>query len=660
MKNRCAPALRVSRLALTGAAVFLLAGPAMAAKWAEPTAAEKAIVEDPGKGIVGAVYLEKFEESFRNTFHVKVRAKVLSKNGFDIGTVDDLDANAYDIEGRTISPDGKVTELSKKDIHTMTTAKAGGVSIQRKGFTMPALEPGCFLEYTYWEYGDLGSESAYHTEILFQEKYATLKQELRTPKNFPYSSTLRNQNGVKIEFKEETNTYVYWASNSPALREEPHGFPVYERAAVVIFAYVVPGLQGRTAEEFWKNATKTVLVPLLKKEMVRPGRVADRLKTIEGSRDADPQARLAAIYRYVQKNVKNRHALREGQSEPKDGWKKNEDAIDTFSHGEGTPFDMTMACASLLRADGWKFRVVFVPDRDTRFFRMSIPSVFQFGGWVLEVPDPKDPAKIVYLSFKHPLLPFGVVPWHNLGVEAFAINIDTEEGAPVALPLQPGDFNSRRREWKVAIAEDGDVKVDRKSLWNGQQAFSVRSDLYHRGKEAWEKETKEDYEKLDPPGQIETVAWEAEENPESELKGTIRLTRKSMAGTLPGGRIEVIPLTMMRSASPFTNADRSGPIYFHYPYLDTDVLEIVPPPGYAIDSLPLPIEHSCGVGKYSVKAQKGTGDSIRITRSFELTRFSGGQELYSTYRGLFDAAARGDSGYSILFKKSAGAAAVKN
>ena len=653
MKRNRLSAARVCRLA----AVSLLLSAALpsaarAARWKTPTEAEKKIVEDPAKGLVGAVYLEKMEESVLSTYHVWVRAKILSKNGFDIGTVDDLQSDAYEIEGRTVSPDGKIVELSKKDIRTLTTVKTGGVSYERKAFTMPALEPGCFIEYGYREYGAFGSESAYHSEVLFQDKYPILLQELRTPKRFPFSSSIRNQNGMRIDFREESGGYVYAASNAPALREEPYGSPVYERSAEVIFAYVFPGLSGDTADEFWKNATKHVLTPLMKQEMVRPGKVEDRLKTLGGSREQDPAARLRAIYNNVQKTVKNRSILRAGETVPKGGWKKNEDAGETLSHGEGSPYDLAMVCASMLRADGWKFRVIMAPDRETRFFRRDIPSVFQFGAWLIEVPDPKDPAKVTYLSFEHPLMPFGFVPWKHLGVDSYAVNLDDAVGAVVQIAQAPGASNARRREWKVSLAEEGDALVERKSVWLGQQAFQLRADLYRRGKESLDKETREDYQKLDPPGQVESIGWENDESPESDLKGTIRLTRKGMASALPGGRLEFSPLTMIRGSNPFTRADRTGPIYFPYPYVDEDTMVVSPPPGYVLDALPQPVNIPTSAGRYSVQVQKGDGDSVRIVRSLELKRFSGGDDLYASYRSLFEGATKGDTGFSILFKKS--------
>src|SRR5262249_12828887 len=122
--------------------------------------------------------------------------------------------------------------------------------------------------------------------------------------------------------------------------------------------------------------------------------------------------------------------------------------------------------------------------------------------------------------------------------------------------------------------------------------------------------------------------------------------------SLPGGRLEISPLAMMRTSNPFTRSDRNGPIFFSYPYADEDTIEIAPPKGYAAEALPAASEQKSAVGRYAVNVQNGEGGSVRIVRTFELKRYSAGPELYAAYRALFEAAARGDAGLSILFKKA--------
>jgi hypothetical protein len=642
-RRRIATFLAVTSLAFVPAA--------RAAKWT-PSPSDKQIQEDPAKGYSGAVYLERLEESSGEVFKTTVRAKILAKTGYDIATVDDLDSGAYDVEGRTISPSGAVTELAKKDIRRVTTLKAAGIKIEHKSFTLPALEPGCFIEYSYKQPGAFGAEGTYHVEIPFQSKYAVLRQELKTPKEFPYTSAIRQQNGVAIVMKKEGREYIYTAANAPASREEVYGLPLDERAAEVIFAYVFPGISANTPDEFWREVTKKALAPMFKKMLVKPSKLTDRLKSIPGSREQDPSARLHEIYRHVQKTIKNRRTLRAGETEPKGGWKKNDDAADAFEHGNGSDADLAAAFLSLVRADGYKGRIILVPNREVRFFRKEIPSAFQFAGRVVAVTDPRDEKRVAYFSFEHPLLGLALVPWNHTGVEGLSIDLDAETSGPALVPMPPAESNLTRRVWSVGLDESGDAHVFRISEWTGYPAFSLRAQLYAEGKAEWEKSLRENYEKMQPPGEIESVNFRNEDDPDANVQSTVRILRKGLASPLPGGRIEFAPLPMLYNSNPFTGDRRTGPILFPYPYADTDTITVAPPPGYSLEGLPAGSERTSNVGRYSVRVERGPNDTVVVTRIFTITRANSGPELYSNYRNLFDAATTADAGLSIVFKKS--------
>ena len=597
MKANGRPVRRRPALGLA-AVGLLLALPAGASKWKDPSEAEKQIVEDASKGLVGAVYLEKIQRSEGNkTFHVTVRAKILSKSGFDIGSVEGLEVTTDNIEGRTVGPTGKVTELSSRDIHRTTVVKSGGRSVERLSFTMPALEPGCFIEYAYREWGRLGRAGDYHTEILFQDKYTILFQELRTPKAFPYSSTTRRQRGANIEFGPDGGEFFYRVSNAPALHPEPYGLPNNERAAAVIFSWVFHDVNADDVDAFWREITKKGFAPMVTERLAKPSKVEAALKSIPGSRAADPEARLRAIYAYVQKTYKNRWVLRPGESAPKDGWEKNDGAADTISHRSGSSYDLAAVFLSMLRADGYHARVAFLPDREERFFHAEIPSMFQFSAWAVEVKDPGLPAP-VYVAFDHPLLAYGMLPSNHLGGAVWVVDVDAETGEKVDLPQWPAERNSRRRAWAVAVEEEGDARVVREQRSAGQQAYESRVRLYRQGKELLEKEVRETYEKLDPPVELEAIEIQNAEEPEKEYLQTTTFRRKSLASSLPGGRLELAPLTMLQQSNPFTQDKREEPILFSYPWLDEDTLTITPPPGYVVDALPPPAALTTMAGKF--------------------------------------------------------------
>jgi hypothetical protein len=643
--------VRAARIvAIAVAAGMLRTASLAAAKWKEPTEAEKQIAEDPAKGLMGAVYLEKTQRSESQEFYVYVRAKILSKAGFDIGAVE-LNSDSRAVEGRTISPTGKVTELSSKDVRRITKVKAAGSNEEKVVFTMPALEPGCFIEYAYKEWGWLGSAESYHIEILFQDKYPVKRQELRTPVRFPYASTIRSTQASKVRFQDQGSEIVYESTNAPPLDSEPYSLPRNERSAGIVFAYAFADVRTSTADEFWKDGTRKVFVPLLKRVLVRPGKVEAVLKRIEGSRAADPEARLRAIYRWVQSSLKNELALPAGETSPKGGWKKNEDAGDSLEHGAGTPWDLVAVCASLLRADGWKFRSVFTPDVEERYFHREIPSFFQFNGWIIEVKN-QGLKETVYLAFDHPLLAFGQMPWSRAGTEGFAIDPETEATEVVRVPATAADRNLRRRTWTIAVDAEGTARTDRKTTLSGFRAFEERSALFRSGKPADERAVRESFQKLTPPGELESISYENAEASEGPVVVATRFARPGIATTLPGGRILLSPLALLSQTNPFTQEKRAGPISFPYAYRDEDTVTIVPPPGYALEGLPPGTDRTTQAGRYTVAAARGEGESVVVTRLFEVTRFFSGPELFSSYRMLFETAAGTDPSFSLVFRRT--------
>lgn len=619
------------------------------AKWKDPTDPEKQIVENAEKGFVGAVYLERLYEVTTDWMRVHVRVKILSQAGFDAGTVEGLDEDASEIQGRTISPSGRVTELASSDIRTITAVKIAGVTLKTKAFTLPALEPGCFIEYSYREPGPYGAGWLFK-EIPFQEKYPILFQELRTPESFPYYTTLRNQKPVQIGASRDKRTYVFSAKDAPAVSPEPYGLPRYERAALLAFSWPITSIPASTADEYWREAAG-VIATFLKDKLARPEKMKERLNAIEGLRDATPPERLGAIYRYVRATVRNRSVLAAGETEPKKGWKENASTRDVLSRGLGTPLDLVAVFGSLLRSDGWRFRVICVTDREERLFHTEIPSFFQFGGVIVEINDRKLSAPI-YASFDHPLLSLGIVPWKYLGADAFAVDPILGVGENVSVAHPPSDENGSRRDWNIQLSGDGDARIERTSRLSGQPAFEIREAVYEQGRDAFEKARRAHFEQLDSPGEVESFVLENERIPEVELVERIQLTRKAIVNALPGDRIEFSPLNLIGQKNPFTRATRTEPVIFPYPFREADTLTIKPPEGYRLEGLPRPTELRTDVGRYLVEVKKGEHESVTVARTFELAQFFGPRLLYPAYKHLFESAARNDAGLSVVWKKA--------
>ncbi len=141
---------------LRGAALIVAAvSPVIVcAQFQQPNNEELKMTADPKAPGADAVYLE-INEIANDPLHYKstyTRIKVLTEKGKELATVElPYLKGSYKVEGikgRTIHPDGTVIPLSVKPEDLMV-AKTGETQIEKKVFTLPSVEVGSILEYSY-------------------------------------------------------------------------------------------------------------------------------------------------------------------------------------------------------------------------------------------------------------------------------------------------------------------------------------------------------------------------------------------------------------------------------------------------------------------------------------------------------------------------------
>src|ERR1044071_4951443 len=106
-----------------------------------------------------------------------------SKIDLPFGNLSGGQVKIQDIAARTIKPDGSIVELNKKDIFERTIVKASGLKVKAKSFAMPAVEPGCIIEYRWREVRV--RQDAHYLRLQFQRDIPVQRVEYLV-KPFPY------------------------------------------------------------------------------------------------------------------------------------------------------------------------------------------------------------------------------------------------------------------------------------------------------------------------------------------------------------------------------------------------------------------------------------------------------------------------------------------
>lgn len=159
-----------------------------------------------------------------------------------------------DVAGRTIKPDGTIVELGKDAVFRKTVVKGNGVSVKVVAFAMPAVEPGCIIEYRWRKnvgeyisrYLPLDVQSEYPTdEVTFHIKPVSSQWvHWPTMRYMPFGCEPEKGGTDPAGFS------TFSVHNVPALHEEPDMPPEYSVKQWVLMYYEENEHSG--IDQYWK------------------------------------------------------------------------------------------------------------------------------------------------------------------------------------------------------------------------------------------------------------------------------------------------------------------------------------------------------------------------------------------------------------------------
>ncbi len=139
----------------SAALIFAALSPALVrAQFQQPTDEELKMTSDPKAQGAAAVYLN-ISDVANDPMHYQshyVRIKVLTEKGKDLSKIEvpyvKGNWKITDIKGRTIHSDGTIIPLNVKP-EDLLNEKSGELQFRKMVFTLPSVEVGSILEYTY-------------------------------------------------------------------------------------------------------------------------------------------------------------------------------------------------------------------------------------------------------------------------------------------------------------------------------------------------------------------------------------------------------------------------------------------------------------------------------------------------------------------------------
>jgi hypothetical protein len=650
------------RLQALGSLVFvslsLLIPTVLKAQFQEPTKEELQMTDDPKAPGAAAVYLN-VEEVTNDPLHFHsfyARVKVLQEKGKDLATVEipyqHGNIKITDMRGRTIHADGTVIPLEGKP-DDLLSSKTADKQFGRKVFTLPSVEVGSILEYTYQERYDDNHSSSPMWRI--QREYFVHKAHYAfTPFKGFLNGLQGATNQLLVDSKGNAVNSLIWTnilppivkvvtdsigrftvdiSDVPPIPQEEWMPPLSSVLYHVLFYYK----SSMDLTDFWiseaKRWSKDVdhfAEPTKAIQMA----VADIVAPSDSELD-----KARKLYKAVQALDNTDFSRKREQAELKQlGLREAKRAEDTWNQKSGSSQDITLLYLAMLRAAGLTAYDMKVVDRDRGIF---FPGYLNFDQLDDDVVILSSGGKEIFLDPGEKMCPFQTLQWTHAG--AMGIRQSAEGRAIQSTPSTPYAANALTRLRDIHLDEHGAANGDLHIIMTGQEGIRWRQESLRND----DDEVKKSFDRW-----LQTMLPEGVEghldhflgmnDPDSNLMAVCKIS--GVLGTATAKRL-LLPgfFFQTRQREPFVQEEkRLTPVDMHYGEKVVDEIVYHFPPSLAVEGTPqdtkIPLKD---MAIYATKSTPGTNEvtiADQMLRGFAVVK----PEEYANLREFYQKIAAAD------------------
>jgi hypothetical protein len=575
-----------------------------------------------------------------------VRIKILTEEGrkhanIEIPFLKGID-DVLHIEARTIKRDGSIVDFDGK-VFEKSLLKSHRLNYLAKTFTLPAIEPGCIIEYSY----TLDLQHAYASHWILSEGLFTKNARFSLkPYRGGYVPVYLRWSWQNLppgaEPKEGSDrVYHMEVSNIFAFETEDHMPPANELKSRVDFVYETGRSMG-DVDEYWqligKNRNDT-----LEKFIGKPKAMESAVAQIVSPSDA-PDVKLQKIYDRVQQVRNTSFDLRKTEQEIKREKERVDESVeDVWKRGYGNKSQLDWLFLALVRAAGFEAYGCWVSSRAEYFFD---PKTMQSGHLNETAVLVKLNGQDLYLNPGAEFAPFGMLNWSETGTPG--LRLDNTGGTWIKTTLPKSSESAIQRTGRMKLSENGDLEGKLTVTYTGLEAMYHRESARHADEVARTKMLESGV-----TGQIPVAAearltshpdWNNSETPlvaEFDLKIPNWTSNAGKHVVLPAG------IFVAHEKHIFEHANRVHPIYFEYPYEKIDEITIELPAGWQVSNVP-PGESLDGhVVTYNLKVENAQ-EALHLTRKLNVNFLLLEQKYYTALRSFFQTVRTGDDEQILL------------
>jgi hypothetical protein len=253
-----------------------------------------------------------------------------------------------------------------------------------------------------------------------------------------------------------------------------------------------------------------------------------------------------------------------------------------------------------------------------------------------------------------PYLPCGFQDWGQQGTPVLIPDAKQPEWAMAPVSRAGESVESHTAHFR--LDQDGGISGQVQMKYTGHLANYERRQLLGKGAAEREQYLIDEMKRQFASPDISQVKWDGVEN--TEIPVTVSFTMK-LPGYVQrtGKRIFVQPAVFQRGyAARFTGSTREHPVYFHFPWSESDEVSIEVPEGYEFDHPDIPPSIKAGdTVTWKVTARIENKTTLVYHRDFSFGDDGNillPQSAYPNIRKVFDAMHEGDE-HTFALKQAA-------
>ncbi|MFH1825477.1 MAG: DUF3857 and transglutaminase domain-containing protein [Candidatus Firestonebacteria bacterium] len=514
-------------------------------------------------------YMEMFEDG-TSVVRELSRYKILNERGYDFASQSIGYREGYQevkiFFANTIKADGSVVRLEEKDIKDFAPYAEVEfyTDIKQKKFTMPAIEPGCIIEYSY-EVKNIKPLLPYDIYSLFRCKTRIPIKEDILEVVVPKNKSLKYKMFVtdilpEIDEKDNKKRYIFKSLNQNEIIREPRMPSVYDKETF-------PQFYAWTLDS-WDTISKWY-INLVKEQM----QVDDELKNFTEALIKDKKTneeKIKEMFYFVSQKVRY-VAVELGPYTH-----KPHSAVEVFKKKYGDCKDKTTLLLTMLKIASIEGFPTLVPA-NMEILDEGVPTMNVFNHVIAIIP--KGNNEYYYLDATNEVGSFDSIPF-GMPIKVFVIDYNGN-GKFITTPEAKDDKDYYYSLFTYNIDENGDADLEYNYKYYGKAAEGYRYMFKYTSPE----ERKKYFEKQGI--EVKDLKFSNIDNVEEPFSYTLKGNVKNLAQKVDENIMilsDIVSIDSYRDIT--TTQDRKFPISFQLSMLSKSKVVYNLPKGYKIKNIP--------------------------------------------------------------------------